>query len=80
MAAKFSVKGTYNRRQYAQEYGRSWTFNLFMTKWAGSRNAREKITISGITNHLNHCVIFIVHTQFTNVAMGHRLETYAVDH
>jgi hypothetical protein len=36
--------------------------------WAASRDTREKITISGITNHLNYCEIFIIYTQFTNVA------------
>jgi hypothetical protein len=36
--------------------------------WAGSRAARAKITISGIPNLLNYCVIFIVHTQFINVS------------
>jgi hypothetical protein len=39
--------------------------------WAGSRPARGKITVSGIPNLLNYCVIYMVYTQFTNVAVGH---------
>jgi hypothetical protein len=46
MAAKFSVKGAYNRGQDAQEYGRSWAFNCFIAKWAGSRAACEKIKVA----------------------------------
>jgi hypothetical protein len=42
MAAKFSVKSAHNRRQNTQEYGRSWAFNNFIAKWAGSRAACEK--------------------------------------
>ena len=36
--------------------------------WACSRTIGRKITKSGITNCLNYCVIFIVHTELTNVA------------
>ena len=39
-------------------------------QWIGSRGARGKITINGIPNRVNYCVIFIVYTQFTNVAAG----------
>lgn len=53
MAAKFSVKGGQNRGQDAQEYGRSWAFNHCIAKWAGSRAACEKITVSGINKHPN---------------------------
>jgi hypothetical protein len=38
--------------------------------WAGSRAESVKITISGITNRLNYCVIFVLYTQFTNAAAG----------
>jgi hypothetical protein len=34
----------------------------------GSQAACRKITLSGIPNCLNYCVIFIVYTQFTHVA------------
>jgi hypothetical protein len=41
---------------------------------AGSRAAHGRITISGLLNRLNYCcVIYIVHTQFRNVAAGHIL-------
>ena len=33
----------------------------------GSRTARGQITVSGIPDRLNYCVIFVVRT-FTNVA------------
>jgi len=33
---------------------------------AGSRAARVKITVSGISNNLNYCEMFIVHTQLKN--------------
>ena len=36
--------------------------------WAGWRAGRETITVSGIANRLEYRVIFIVYTQFTNVA------------
>jgi hypothetical protein len=42
--------------------------------WAGSQATWRKITLSGIPNHLNYCVIFIVHTSFTNVATGHIIQ------
>jgi hypothetical protein len=54
MVAKFSVRDAYNRGQDAQEYGRSWVFNNFIAKWAGSRAVCEKITVSGINKHPNH--------------------------
>jgi len=38
--------------------------------WPGSRAASGKITISGIPNRLNYCVILVVYTQFKNVAPG----------
>jgi hypothetical protein len=38
--------------------------------WAGSRASHGKITVSGISNCLNYCVIFIVCTQCTNMAAG----------
>jgi hypothetical protein len=38
--------------------------------WAGSRTACGKITVSGVPNRQNYCVIFIVYIQFTNVAAG----------
>jgi len=30
----------------------------------------KKITLSGLPNHLNYCIIFIADTHFTNVAAG----------
>jgi hypothetical protein len=39
--------------------------------WFGSRAARGKISVSGIPNCLNYCVIFIVYTWFTNVVTDH---------
>lgn len=38
--------------------------------WAGLWNTRAKITVIGIPNRLNYCVIFTLYTQFANVAMG----------
>ena len=38
------------------------------------------MAISGIRNRLNYCVIFIVHTKFTNVAAGRELETHDPTH
>jgi hypothetical protein len=35
---------------------------------AGSRSASGEVTIGGILNRLNFCIIFVVYTQFTNVA------------
>ena len=37
---------------------------------AGLRVAPGKITVSGISYRLTYCVIFIVNTQFPNVAVG----------
>lgn len=42
--------------------------------WAGSRAAGGQT--NGIRNHLNYFVIFIVYTQFTDVARGRGMETY----
>lgn len=36
--------------------------------WTYSRTTGRKITISGIINCVNYCVIFVVHTEFTDVA------------
>jgi hypothetical protein len=36
----------------------------------GSRSALGPITMNGMLNRLNDCVIFIVHSQFTNVTAG----------
>jgi hypothetical protein len=44
--------------------------------WAGSRAAREKLTISGITNRLHYCVEFVIYAQFTNLAADRRSETH----
>jgi hypothetical protein len=43
--------------------------------WADSQAARGKITISGISNCLNYCEIFIVYTQFTNVSTGRVIQS-----
>ena len=43
---------------------------LTRVAWAGWRAAGGKIKINGMPSHLNYCVIFIVVTQFTNVASG----------
>jgi hypothetical protein len=37
---------------------------------AGSRPALGIITITGRPNHLNYCVIFVLGTEFTNMAAG----------
>jgi hypothetical protein len=37
---------------------------------AGSRAVRGKITVSGLSNCLIYCYIFIVCTKFTDVAAG----------
>ena len=47
-----------------------------MSLLVGSRAPRE--IIIGITNRLNNCAIFLVYTQFTNVAARHRLETHGI--
>lgn len=47
--------------------------------WADSQATREKIKISGIPNRINYCSIFIVYTQFTNVAADRVLETPGVE-
>jgi hypothetical protein len=38
--------------------------------WAGLRAARGSIRVGGVPNCLNYCEIFVVYTQFTNVAVG----------
>jgi hypothetical protein len=38
--------------------------------WAGSRDTRGKITLSGVSNSQNYCEIFIVCTHFTNMTVG----------
>ena len=55
----------------------SWVSDLYTFLWAGSRCARGKLTVRGIANGLNYCVICIVYTQFTNVVAGSGLETHA---
>lgn len=37
---------------------------------AVSLAALEKITVSGVNNTLNFCVIFLLYTKFTNVVAG----------
>jgi hypothetical protein len=55
---------------------RRQTFFFFFGKgphpvlWTGPRTARVKITIHGIRNVLNYCVISIVYAKYTNVAAG----------
>jgi len=44
--------------------------------WAGSRAARGKITVIGISNRLNYSVIFVLCTRFTNLTTGHGLNTH----
>jgi hypothetical protein len=45
-----------------------------MLLWAHSQAVFRKITVSGISNCLNYCVIFVVYTQFTSVAMGRTIQ------
>jgi len=60
------------------QYGVS---NLFYGKgphwslWAGLQATCGKITKTGKPNCLNSCQIFTVYKQFTNVAMGHILQS-----
>jgi len=51
-----------------------------LSLWAGSRASLRKITASGVPNDLTSSVIFIIYTQFTNVAAGRGLETCAGHH
>jgi hypothetical protein len=50
------------------------SFKLFPSKgshlllWASILAACVKITVNGITNQLNYCVIFTVYTQFTDLS------------
>jgi hypothetical protein len=46
--------------------------------WAGSLAARGKITIGGIHNRLNYCIIFRVYTQFQIAAADRRFETHCL--
>jgi hypothetical protein len=54
----------------------------FYGKWshpllrAGSRAARGKIAATGIPNHLNFSVIFVLCTRFTIAAVGRGLNTH----
>jgi hypothetical protein len=36
--------------------------------WAGLQASRGQMAVSGILNCLNYCAIFVVYTQFKNVA------------
>jgi hypothetical protein len=75
--------------------GYVWTLDIFTLRlgrpnvlWqratpllrAASRATCGIITISGTMNRLKYCVIFILYTQFTNVASGHALETHVLSH
>jgi len=42
--------------------------------WAGLRATHGKITVSGTPNYRNYCVIIIMYTEFTNVAVGHIIQ------
>lgn len=42
--------------------------------WAVLLDARGKITLNGVPDSVNDCVIFIVCTQFTNVVAGHMIQ------
>jgi len=46
--------------------------------WPGSRAAVGETAVNGTPNCINYRVIFIVYTQFTNVAAGRRLGTHAL--
>ena len=37
---------------------------------AGSRTTRGETTVSGTSNRLSYCVIFVAHAQFTHVSAG----------
>jgi hypothetical protein len=58
---------------------RSWISNLFMPKgqslslWTGLQVSCGKIT-SDLPDCLNYCVIFVVCTECTNVAVGHIIQ------
>ena len=58
----------------------AWLSKLFTAKGhthylrTGSRAAVLKITVNGTINCRNLCEIFILGTQFTNMAAGHELE------
>jgi len=45
---------------------------------AGTRAARGKITVRGVSNYLNHCGIFIVYLQFKNAARGPRVGAHCL--
>ena len=38
--------------------------------WTSLQAARGKITVNGISNHLNYSVMFTVYTQLTNLSSG----------
>jgi hypothetical protein len=42
-----------------------------LSLWAGLQVSCGKITVSDLPNCMNYCVIFIVYTEYTNVAVGH---------
>ena len=42
--------------------------------WTVSRSAGLKVTISGIANRLNYCIIIKVCTPFENVVGGHVIQ------
>jgi hypothetical protein len=46
----------------------------YQSLWARSRTARGIITMNGIHNRLNCCLMFIVYTSFTNVVAGHIIQ------
>ena len=46
--------------------------------WAGSRDPRGKVTIISVPDCLNFSGIFILYTQFTNVALGCRPMLYTM--
>jgi hypothetical protein len=43
--------------------------------WSGPQAARGKVTVRGTPNCLNYWVIFLVRTQFTNVAVDLIIQT-----
>jgi hypothetical protein len=72
---------TVDRNMLVKLLFRPWVSNLFTAKGhtCYCRLGHEPQTKNSIPNHLD-CVIFIVHTQFTNMATGCRLETHDLDH
>ena len=45
--------------------GQHWLLRI------GSQATYGRTAVSSVRNHLNYCVIFIVHTKFSNTAVGH---------